>query len=237
MRIGVLTWGSEGDVRPFVALSRGLSEAGHEVTFSYATFTEMPELSLRGGAKTVPVTPPYDLATVRPLSRQLIGKKVSPEKQIALVFEHLFYPMERQRVDAAEALCRDNDVVVGHFVAYPLAMAAQKAGRPRVSVFTAPSLRHGPTSRPGCRTWESGSPGCSGGSERSFGGPVRRLFRAHGLTPAKSLLHDVWGSPLLNLVGVSPTPGSSTGPCSGYPCRPALTLARGTYTCAESEGR
>ena len=32
MRIGLQTWGSEGDIRPFVALADGLNEAGHEVT-------------------------------------------------------------------------------------------------------------------------------------------------------------------------------------------------------------
>ena len=34
MKIGIQTWGSEGDVRPFVALAGGLSEAGHEVTLA-----------------------------------------------------------------------------------------------------------------------------------------------------------------------------------------------------------
>jgi sterol 3beta-glucosyltransferase len=32
MRIGLQTWGSEGDVQPFIALAAGLASAGHEVT-------------------------------------------------------------------------------------------------------------------------------------------------------------------------------------------------------------
>jgi hypothetical protein len=32
MRIGLQTWGSEGDIQPFVALADGLQKAGHEVT-------------------------------------------------------------------------------------------------------------------------------------------------------------------------------------------------------------
>jgi len=32
MRIGLQTWGSEGDVQPFIALAAGLVRAGHEVT-------------------------------------------------------------------------------------------------------------------------------------------------------------------------------------------------------------
>ena len=31
MRIGIQTWGSHGDVRPFLALAEGLQRAGHEV--------------------------------------------------------------------------------------------------------------------------------------------------------------------------------------------------------------
>ena len=36
MRVGILTWGSEGDLRPFLALSEGLSAAGHDVRLAYA---------------------------------------------------------------------------------------------------------------------------------------------------------------------------------------------------------
>ena len=32
MKIGLQTWGTEGDVRPFLALAAGLKSAGHEVT-------------------------------------------------------------------------------------------------------------------------------------------------------------------------------------------------------------
>jgi UDP:flavonoid glycosyltransferase YjiC (YdhE family) len=32
MKIGIQTWGSEGDVRPFMALAAGLRSAGHDVT-------------------------------------------------------------------------------------------------------------------------------------------------------------------------------------------------------------
>ena len=34
MKIGLQTWGSEGDVRPFLALAGGLAKAGHEVILS-----------------------------------------------------------------------------------------------------------------------------------------------------------------------------------------------------------
>ena len=39
MKIGIQTWGSQGDVRPFIALAAGLSSAGHEVTLAITEIT------------------------------------------------------------------------------------------------------------------------------------------------------------------------------------------------------
>ena len=35
MRIGLQTWGSEGDIRPFLALGHGLAARGHTVELVY----------------------------------------------------------------------------------------------------------------------------------------------------------------------------------------------------------
>jgi sterol 3beta-glucosyltransferase len=32
--VGIQTWGSDGDIRPFVALANGLARAGHQVTLA-----------------------------------------------------------------------------------------------------------------------------------------------------------------------------------------------------------
>ena len=34
MKIGIQTWGSEGDINPFIALAKALSKAGNEVTLA-----------------------------------------------------------------------------------------------------------------------------------------------------------------------------------------------------------
>jgi UDP:flavonoid glycosyltransferase YjiC (YdhE family) len=55
MKIGIQTWGTEGDVRPFVALAGGLTAAGHEVTLAvtevrnkrYTQFGERLGFSIR----------------------------------------------------------------------------------------------------------------------------------------------------------------------------------------------
>ena len=41
MRIGIQTWGSEGDIRPFVALASGLVEAGTHGTIANAVASRL----------------------------------------------------------------------------------------------------------------------------------------------------------------------------------------------------
>ena len=45
MRIGLQTWGSEGDIQPFLALAAGLVKAGHQVKLC---ITEVAERDYTG---------------------------------------------------------------------------------------------------------------------------------------------------------------------------------------------
>ena len=65
---------------------------------------------------------------------------VNPFKQVSIVFSDLFDPVAQKMYAAAEQLCRDNDVVIGHYLLYPLAIAAEKTKRPRVAVFLSPNF-------------------------------------------------------------------------------------------------
>ena len=40
MKIGVQTWGSEGDIRPMVALGHGLVQRGHQVELVYTDIAD-----------------------------------------------------------------------------------------------------------------------------------------------------------------------------------------------------
>ena len=40
MRIGIQTWGSEGDIRPLVAIGHGLVQRGHEVELVYTDIAD-----------------------------------------------------------------------------------------------------------------------------------------------------------------------------------------------------
>ena len=40
VRIGIQTWGSEGDIRPFVALGHALAQRGHDVEMLYTEISD-----------------------------------------------------------------------------------------------------------------------------------------------------------------------------------------------------
>ena len=40
MRIGIQTWGSEGDIRPFLALGHALAKRGHQVEMLYTEISD-----------------------------------------------------------------------------------------------------------------------------------------------------------------------------------------------------
>jgi UDP:flavonoid glycosyltransferase YjiC (YdhE family) len=58
MRIGLQTWGSDGDIRPFLALAAGLKAAGHQVTLSITSVDgkDYSELAQRLGIETTHTT-------------------------------------------------------------------------------------------------------------------------------------------------------------------------------------
>jgi UDP:flavonoid glycosyltransferase YjiC (YdhE family) len=58
----------------------------------------------------------------------------NPMKQMATILRMCFAPVEDVMFDAAQGLCAESDLVIGHYFMHPLQVAAQKAGRPYVSV-------------------------------------------------------------------------------------------------------
>jgi UDP:flavonoid glycosyltransferase YjiC (YdhE family) len=110
----ITTFGSRGDVQPYVALGLGLQRAGYRVTL-----VTSPEL-----ASTFT---PYGLP-IRPVAAPFVAEALSPEARKALAGGNPFglmakiMPMMRQFVDDQWAIAREGaDVIVFH----PKAMAGQ----------------------------------------------------------------------------------------------------------------
>lgn len=206
-RIGLQTWGSEGDVQPFLALAGGLAEAGHDVRLVMTTQAD----------KAYEVPPGVTLERAGPdvygeEGAALIGRVIgirSPLKQARLMVEEGFEPYAAAMREAAEELVASSDLVVRHHFLYMTQAVAEKAGVPEVSVYLTPDLlptrAHPPTGMPslgplqGLAWWLTDK-----GISSVFLEPAKRLRAEMGLPRARGMLRDVWPSSLANLVAVSP---------------------------------
>ena len=213
MRIGVQAWGSEGDIRPLIAIGHGLVRRGHQVELVYTDIADRhygavaASLGMTARAVATPV-----IASETELYE--IGLKAintsNPLIQGKIVFDRLLRPVEDAIFDAAVDLCRRSDLIVTHLLLNQARAAAELAGIPAVSVAFAhtlvPSRHIHPEGLP--RLGETGN--AVGWSiarfvlNRVMLGPVNDFRRRAGVPPVKDLLLDGWASHLLNLIAVSP---------------------------------
>jgi len=209
LKIGLQTWGSDGDLNPFFALAGGLAAAGHDITLAitsgerkyYGPFGE------RLGFRLIQVGylgTDDDLLEVR----RKVYETANPFKQVDFVLK-LFESGVDCMYEAARLLCAESDLVIGHCFLYPLQAAAEKAGMPYVTV----TLNHGclptrfapPAGFPnlgGCfnrMLWKIGIKKLNGYVLPA----INRLRLKEGL-PLTSSYRETWESPFCNLIAVSP---------------------------------
>jgi len=138
MEIGIQTWGSDGDILPFIALASGLRRSGHDVTVVYTSVDNKDYSSFAAD---------FDITVIKAYERfdaerakifAEITEARDPLKELSMILESYFVPAIDEMYSAAKTLCNDSDLVIGHGIHYPLAIAAQKFNRPRVSVALCP---------------------------------------------------------------------------------------------------
>ena len=212
MRIGLQTWGTRGDIRPMMALASGLKAAGHDVTLVVTSVDETrydalaEDLSVKLHSVASPVI--KDQAALQRLSAELF-RHPKPLRQAKEIFRLFFEPAAEEMYAAAQPLCRDCDLVVGHFLHYPLRVAAEHAACPHASVMLVhspvPSRHYPPAVVPSLGGWANRLLWrlARGQLNRSLKPFADRLRVKQGLAPARDLLEDVWASRSLNLIAVS----------------------------------
>ncbi len=136
MKIGIIAWGSEGDIRPFIALATGLSKRGHQVdmvvsSIDYRDFSGMLEGSGVRFSETAPI--PVNRDILDKMSRMAIHDR-NPINHFKFLLENLFDPLEDELLEESRRLCRDCDIVIKHLLVHPLAVAAESTGTPLVDV-------------------------------------------------------------------------------------------------------
>jgi UDP:flavonoid glycosyltransferase YjiC (YdhE family) len=213
MKIGLQTWGSEGDIQPFIALAAGLSGAGHDVTLlvtdihqgDYTAISRRHGFAWRGVAGA-------DLPD--PQRMEEIGRRLfstaNPARQLDLLVTHWFEPARQSLFDAARELCASSDAVVGHLVLDPLRAAAQMAGVPHATLAPAhlaiPTATRRPFGAPDLGRWAIPLWWhlVRALLNRRYLPRINALRRRHGLAPDTDVLTQTWTSERLNLVAVSP---------------------------------
>ncbi|RZT11194.1 UDP:flavonoid glycosyltransferase YjiC, YdhE family [Duganella sp. CF402] len=209
MKIGLQTWGSHGDIRPFLALAEGLQLAGHEVTLlitcvdsdAYAGVTSAAGVRIR-----VLVSPVITPGQGAEIGWAIVNAR-DPLKQMKLILQRCFGPVEDAMFAAARELAAQSDLLVGHYFMHPLQIAAEHASKPYVSVL----LSH--AAIPSAYSHPLGWPRMFNGFlwwltrtllHRVLSPYVNRLRTQLGMSPAKDVVSELWLSSYLTLVAVSP---------------------------------
>lgn len=210
MKIGLQSWGSTGDINPFLALAAALAAAGHSVTLAI-TSTERRDYALEGERFGFTVRQVghigADVSALNALGKQVF-KEHNPLKQLGMIFDNLFDPGVQAMYDAARQLSAENDLLIGHFIVHPLQLAAEQAGKPYFTL----SLNHGaiatreapPHPLPNLGHFLNGLLWRL--SERLINSaalPSANRLRLSVGAPLLTSINPVWQSPLANLIAVS----------------------------------
>ena len=196
------TFGSLGDLHPYIAVGLGLRERGHTVTIGTS---EAYRLKIESeGLRFHPIRP--DLGAV--FTPDVMRKAMHPRRGTEYVFRKLMLPyLEHSFEDTREA-ARDADVIVGHPIAFATPTAAEFLKKPWISVALQPSVflsEHDPLTVSGApllNWFISLGPGCTRaflrfarGMMRHWGTPVNE-FRTHlGLRELRNPVMDDMFSP------------------------------------------
>ncbi|MFZ6689547.1 glycosyltransferase [Undibacterium sp. SXout11W] len=211
MKIGMQTWGSHGDIRPFLALAEGLQVAGHDVTLLVTCFDSAAYENVRSAAGVkirLIASPVVSLEEAEEIS-QIAYNIREPMRQIATILQRGFAPVEDQMFIAAQQLSIDNDLLIGHYFMHPLQIAAKKEHKPYVSVVLAnivvPSDYTNPLGFNALGKW--GHRLIWWITKFSINRVIRhypnRLRKQLGMPPTQDLMTQVWMSPFLTLQAVS----------------------------------
>lgn len=207
MKIGLQTWGSNGDIRPMIALADGLQRAGHRVTLCVSSidnrcYRETCD-ALAIDYCQVPERIEFDM---QDFARRSF--KMNAWQWLTTLLDEVFLPYESAIFDAACRLAADNDCLIGHHFVYPLKLAALQQRKPHFSVTYCHAAiatdRYAPFLFPNLGKtlnrwqWEL----FNRLFDWAFKNKLGRLWQKQGMPPFKHVLTDLLTSQQLDLVAV-----------------------------------
>ena len=209
MKIGIQTWGSNGDIRPLLALADGLQKQGHQVTLvvssidnqSYQPICEQLGLAYR----QVPEVLDFDMQGFAKRSF-----KMHPLQWLRALLDEAFFSYEADIYAAAQQLVAENDYVIGHHFLYPLKLTALQQHKAFISVMfchaALPNPAVPPISFPDLGAYFNKLSWALLDTvfNWTLKTPLTRLWLEVGVPPPKNVLSELLTSQQLNLVAVDP---------------------------------
>ncbi|AFZ23805.1 glycosyl transferase, UDP-glucuronosyltransferase [Cylindrospermum stagnale PCC 7417] len=120
MRITIVSWGSDGDVLPYIALALGLKRAGHQVQL--ATLAEYQEVVTNFGVECIPMRWNFP----SPTWLEKIFKFRRPLTTINLGYQQL----KNGLLDELWRVCQEAEAIIFNPFSYPCFYIAEKLGIP-----------------------------------------------------------------------------------------------------------
>jgi UDP:flavonoid glycosyltransferase YjiC (YdhE family) len=208
MKIGLQTWGTDGDFYPFLALAVGLKEAGHEVTLAY-TSVDGKEYSNHPLAKGIElIKADGGIPVPKDVNPYAIAASPGSFSEYSKLLERFFDPFTEAMYSASSQLCQENDLVIGHAVCYTLLTASEKFNCPRVSLVLTPLIVRSKFVSPigidlgsvlnSFLWWMGGKVATA-----SWFKTAKAIRQREGLAPIRSLQEELFSSNLLTIVAAS----------------------------------
>lgn len=214
MHIGLQSWGTEGDLRPFLTLSRALLQRGHRVEL---VFTGVEGKDLSPLARSVGVPTRFVDEGYFATHQEELGLRArenlrhgDPRQQLERILKDVMDPVEDAIWEASRDLAERCDVLVGSSVVPAPAVAAEARGRPFVQLALQPLVRsayYPPSGAPslgrlGNRLlwWVA-----EGVLRKALLHRVNRLRARCGLAAIQRFSMETLGRPRRTLVAVSPS--------------------------------
>jgi sterol 3beta-glucosyltransferase len=213
MRIGIQTWGSEGDIRPFIALGHALTQRGHAVELLYTEISDRryEHVAAALGFPARAVASPVIAGREREYEVGLAAIGARDQlSQGRVIFRELLEPVAEPIYQAALDLCSRSELLIHHFILHPARAAAEQTGTPQATVafahMLAPSRFVQPSGLPDLGPWANrlGWAVARCALNQTLLRKVNGFRRRKGVAPHRDLLREAWASPRLHLLASSP---------------------------------
>lgn len=213
VRIGIQTWGSEGDIRPFISLGHALTARGHHVELLYTEIGdrryEAVAQSFGFTARAVASPVVRDPAELHEIGLQAIYARDQLQQGL-LIAKRLLEPVIPQMYDAGLELARRCDLLVHHFILHAARAAADVAATPAITVAFAHMLTESryihPSGLPHLGQWGNaiGWKLARLAMNQTLLKDVNRFRKKLGLPLFRDLMNEGWPSHRLHLIASSP---------------------------------